>query len=117
MSCRLFLNRDLLLDLLWSTLEQIAHGLLVTGHCNTCFKSSLFLCQTELTHCTHTRLLELLMFLFLLLLIGERVDLLLLIGSFYFDIFESATSAPVVVNCVKYLVIASSTVFLVDNTF
>ena len=117
MSCRLFLNRDLLLDLLWSTLEQIAHGLLVTGHCNTCFKSSLFLCQTELTHCTHTRLLELLMLIFLLLLIGERVDLLLLISSLYFDIFGSSTSAPVVVNCVKYSVIASSTVFLVDNTF
>ena len=43
MSCRLFLNRDLLLDHLWSTLEQMAHGLLVSGHCNTCFKSSPFL--------------------------------------------------------------------------
>ena len=42
MSCRLFLNMDLLLDLLWSTLEQMAHGLLVTGHCSTCFMSSLF---------------------------------------------------------------------------
>ena len=42
MTCRLFLNRDLQLDLLWSTLKRMAHGLLVTGHCNTCFKSSLF---------------------------------------------------------------------------
>ena len=29
MSCWLFLNRDLLLDLLWSTLEQMVPGLLV----------------------------------------------------------------------------------------
>ena len=42
MSCRLFLNRDLLRNLLWPILKQMAYGLLVTGHCNTCFKSSLF---------------------------------------------------------------------------
>ena len=65
----------------------------------------------------HSRSSSGIAYAYFLLLIGERVDLLLLISSLYFDIFGSATSAPVVVNCVKYSVIASSTVFLVDNTF
>ena len=79
MSCRLFLNRDLLLDLLCSTLEQMAHGFLVTGHCNTCSKSSFFSSNWANTLPNDSHLSSGIFWcLFFLLLVVERVDLLFL---------------------------------------